>query len=349
MAFPRLTQIALLASLCAGSLTPAAARAQVVPFGVTPFHEEPLGSPVEDPVALRALAGMTAPASCDGGLALATFPCRGIDLQAFVSLDTLLADSVAPGTPPSPSGSALWGFASRNDGREYAFFGASKGAAVVDVTDPARPVTVGSVPGLASPWREVKVYQFFNAAKGRYDAYGYVVSEAPGSGLQILDLTDLPRSVKLAATSAAIARAHTVYLANVDYATGVGNVPGVRPVLYIEGSNLAGLLAFDISNPVEPQLVGTLFNTYAHDIWAGVLRGDRARVCPSGSDPCEIVVNWAADAIRIFDFSIKENPMQISRLIYPGLGYAHSGWISQDGNYLFSMDEMDERKSLAKK
>jgi choice-of-anchor B domain-containing protein len=317
----------------------------ILPSGAAPLHEEPLGDPIPDPAAQKALARMTGPVSCESGMALATFACRDIDLQGFVSLDALLSDSVAPGTPPNPSGSALWGFASRNDGREYAVFGASKGTAVVDVTDPARPVVVGSVPGLSSPWRELKVYQFFNPAKNRFDAYAYVVSEAPGSGLQILDLTDLPRSVKLAATSSAIARAHTVYLANVDYSTGVGNVPGVPPVLYVDGSNVAGLLAFDISNPTDPQLLGTLFNSYAHDIWAGVLRGERARACPSGSDPCEIVVNWAGDAIRILDFSNKSNPMLISRLIYLGLGYAHSGWISKDGNYLFSMDELDERNT----
>src|SRR5207249_11225341 len=129
--------------------------------------------------------------------------------------------------------------------REYAVFGTSKGTAVVDVTDPPRPVVVGSVAGLVSPWREVKIYQFANPKTGRYEAYAYVVSEAPGSGLQILDLTDLPRSVRLAATSTAIARAHTVFLANVDYATGIPNLPDIPPVLYVEGSNVAGLLAFD--------------------------------------------------------------------------------------------------------
>jgi choice-of-anchor B domain-containing protein len=311
--------------------------------GLFPLHEEPLGTPIADPAAQKALEAMTGPSPCDQGMALGTFPCRGIDLEGYVSLTAMLADTSPPGTPPNPSGSALWGFQSLNDGREYAVFGTSKGAAVVDVTDPARPVVVGSVAGLPSPWREVKIYQFFNPAKERYDAYAYVVSEALGSGLQILDLTGLPGRVRLAATSTAIERAHTVYLANVDYATGVPDVPDLPPVLYVEGSNVAGLLAFDLSDPKAPSLLGTYFNSYAHDIWAGVLRGSRAAVCPSGSDPCEIVVNWAGDAIRVLDFSIKSSPAQISRLIYPGLGYAHSGWISEDGNFLFSMDELDER------
>src|SRR6185369_4098719 len=228
----RLLRYALLSALSAAALPPAAARAMASP-GVRPLHEEPFGDPIPDAAAMKVLAAMTGPAPCDGGAALATFACHDIDLESFVSLDALLADSFAPGTPPNPSGSALWGFASRNDGREYAVFGASKGTSVVDVTDPARPVFVGSVPGPASPWREVKVYQFFNAEKSRYDAYAYVVSEAPASGLQVLDLSDLPRSVKLAAVSTAISSAHTVYLANVDFATGVGNVPDVPPVLYV--------------------------------------------------------------------------------------------------------------------
>jgi len=312
-----------------------------------PLHEEPLGTPIDDPYAQRALAAMTAPAACQGGMALGTFACRGIDLESYVSLNAMLADTYPPGSLPDPNGSALWGFQSKNDGREYALFGTTKGTAVVDVTDPARPVAVGSVVGLTSPWREVKIYQVFNPAKQRYDAYAYVVSEAVGSGLQILDLSGLPSSVRLLATSKAFERAHTVYLANVDYSTGAANVPDLPPVLYVEGSNVAGLLAFDISDPAAPSLSGEFFNSYAHDIWAGVLRGARASVCPSGSDPCEIVVNWAGDAIRILDFSNKNNPMLISRLQYLGLGYAHSGWISKDGNYLFCMDELDERNTGA--
>ena len=331
----RIRLLILSTLLSAGTLT--------AQSGVLPRHEEPFSEPIQDLAAQKVLAELTAPAACVDGRAAGTFACRAVTLQTFVSLNAMLPASTPPGTPPEPSGSALWGFADRNDGREYAVFGLSKGTAVVDVTDPSQPAVVGSVAGLTSPWRELKVYQFFNPAQKRYNAYAYVVSEAPGSALQILDLTDLPRSVKLAATSTVIQRAHTVYLANVNYSTGESNAPGLSPILYVEGSNVAGLLAFDISDPVNPVLLGSYFNSYAHDIWAGVLRGERARVCPSGSDPCEIVVNWAGDAIRILDFSIKGNPMLISRLIYPGLAYAHSGWISRDGNFLFSMDESDER------
>src|SRR5262249_2863726 len=90
---------------------------------VRPFHEEPLGEILQDPIAQAALASMPAPATCQDGTALGAFPCRGIDLESYVSLDRMLADTVLPGTAPDPAGSALWGFQSKNDGREYAAFG----------------------------------------------------------------------------------------------------------------------------------------------------------------------------------------------------------------------------------
>ena len=75
-----------------------------------------LGDILQDPYAQRALASMAAPASCQDGMALGTFPCRGIDLESFVSLDKMLADTVLPGTAPDPAGSALSGFQSRTTG-----------------------------------------------------------------------------------------------------------------------------------------------------------------------------------------------------------------------------------------
>ena len=61
----------------------------------------------------------------------------------------------------------------------------SNATAIIDVTDPQNPREVGSVPGNPSLWREVKVYQFFDAAAGAHRAYAYITTEAPGSGLQV--------------------------------------------------------------------------------------------------------------------------------------------------------------------
>lgn len=306
-----------------------------------PAHEVPYGDLVGDPRAAQALVELAGPAPCEDGLAAGYFPCRGIDLEAYVSLAAMRLGAT--------SGSNLWGFASGNDGREYAVFGLNNGTAVVDVTDPAHPVVVGSIQGPDSLWREVKVYQVWSSARRTYDAYAYVVSEGPTAGLQILDLSELPRAVSLAATARLFDTAHTVALAHVDPATGIWDGEGFPPVLYLDGARnpVAGIAALDLSDPLSPSLLGTYTRSYGHDVWTGVFSGTRASSCHPAHDPCDVVVNWAGDAIRILDWTDKKDPQVIGELTYPDLAYAHSGWISPDRDFLFSMDEYDERETHA--
>ena len=305
---------------------------------ISPQHGEPggiyTGEIHDDPVAAAALASLRGPSACTGGSAVGgVFACQGVDLQSFVPLADLV--------PESRSASNLWGFVDLDDRREYAVIGLNNGTAVVEVTDPMHPRVVGSVPGRVSVWREVKVYQPWNAAKQQHDAYAYVVTEAADAGLQVIDLSKLPASISLLSTFTGFKTAHTVFIANVDPASGAPNVPDVQPVLYIEGSDL-GFLSLDITRPEAPLISGRLLNSYVHDVWAGVFRGDRARACGGGRETCEVVVDWGGDAVRIVDFTTKENPVVLAAFRYPDLGYAHSGWISRDGRYLFSFDELDE-------
>jgi choice-of-anchor B domain-containing protein len=305
----------------------------------SPKHEVPggeagayAGDLAFDPDALSRLTALAGPASCTGGFA-AGFACQNVDLESFVGLSDLV--------PDSRSVSNLWGFVDLDDHREYAVVGVNNGTSVVDVTEPARPRVVGSVPGPVSVWREVKVYQVWNETRRQHDAYAYVVSEAHGAGLQILDLSNLPASVSLVDTFRGFDTAHTLFVANVDPASGVPNVPDVAPVLYIEGSN-EGFLALDISRPEMPRISGRLINSYVHDIWAGVFRGDRTRTCAPGHPTCELVVDFGGDAVRMVDFTVKSDPIVLSAFRYDEIGYAHSGWISRDGRYMFAFDEGDE-------
>ncbi|HMA17877.1 MAG TPA: choice-of-anchor B family protein [Thermoanaerobaculia bacterium] len=306
---------------------------------LSPAHEEPGGGGVyvgdlaADVRALAALSALSGPAPCVGGRAADTFACQNVDLESFVALDDLI--------PGARSGSNLWGFVDLDDRREYAVMGVNNGTAVVEVTDAAHPRVVGSVPGPLSVWREVKVYQVWNAARQQHDAYAYVVSEAPTAGLQILDLSDLPLSVSLAGTFRGFDTAHTIFLANVDPSSGSPALPGVAPVLYIEGSN-EGFLSLDVSRPTAPSITGRLVDSYVHDIWAGVFRGSRAGPCASGHETCEVVADFGGDAVRLIDFTTKSDPVVLSALRYDELGYAHSGWTSRDGRFLFAFDEGDE-------
>ena len=293
---------------------------------------------------LAALAGTASaaepagPGPCLAGVSLGVYPCDGVDLLAFLNLADL--------RPDAARGSSLWGFADRDDGREYALIGLNTGTTVVDLTDPIRPRVVSSIAGPSSSWREVKVYQRFDAEAGRYRALAYVTAEAE-YGVQILDLTDLPDRVVELPPYTGISTAHTLFLANVDNGTGSANVPGVPPVLYINGSGGCGLVALGLADPANPAFLACHDVTYAHDIYATVLSGERARrQCAPGHDPCEVVFNFAGDVpgpdLRVIDFTDKSNPVEIGSLDYPRHGYAHSGFGTADDRFLFLQDEFDE-------
>jgi choice-of-anchor B domain-containing protein len=156
--------------------------------------------------------------------------------------------------------SACWGYRAPN-GREYAILGCGTGTAFVEITDTTNIVERDYLPGLTSGWREMKVYS----------NYAYIVSEATGSGLQIVNLQYLPDSVQLVATYfyAGYTRTHSIsqsgpYL----YLNGGNNTSG--------GSDPGGITALDLTvNPQAPVRRGSWSNQYVHDcrvrndtIWA---------------------------------------------------------------------------------
>ncbi len=272
---------------------------------------------------------------CVGGMA-GSYPCNGIDLYSRVPL------SAFAGSPASAAN--LWGYVDLDDNREYAIIGLSNGTGVVDVTDPASPVVVGTVPGLSSDWREVKVYQFQNTTTLKWDAYAYVTTEAPGAGIQIIDLTNLPASVSLAGTWTGISTAHTALISNVDWGTSVANNPSFPPHLYVNGSNLGGFRIVSLANPTSLTAVGAFTGTYTHDIYTHVFTDARASQCAPGHNPCEVAFGFmGSSGLKTVDVTSKSAPVLLSTFTYPQLGYTHSGWISPSDQYLMLHDETDEQ------
>lgn len=276
-----------------------------------------------------------AASSCSGGFA-GEYPCQGIDFMSRVPLSSFT------GSPLSASN--LWGYVDLDDNREYAIIGLRNGTGVVDVTDPANPVIVGHIAGVSSQWREVKVYQFWNASAIRWDAYAYVTTEGSGGGIQIIDLSQLPASVSLATTWTGISTSHTDLISNIDFSTNVGNNPNFPPILYISGSNKGGLRFVSLANPTSLTEIGFWTGTYSHDTYAHVFTDARANQCAPGHNPCEVVFSFAGTpGLKIIDVTDKSAPVTLSTLTYAQLGYTHSGWISSDGNYIFLHDELDEQ------
>jgi len=246
------------------------------------------------------------------------------------------------GNPASASN--LWGYVDLDDDREYAIIGLRNGTGVVDITDPVNPVIVGHIAGVSSQWREVKVYQFWNASASRWDAYAYITTEGSGGGIQIIDLTQLPASVSLANTWTGVSTSHTDHVSNINYSTNVSNNPNFPPILYLSGSNKGGLRFVSLANPTNLTEIGFWTGTYSHDTYAHVFTDARANQCAPGHNPCEVVFSFAGTSgLKIIDVTNKSAPVTLSTFTYPQLGYTHSGWISSDGNYIYLHDELDEQ------
>ena len=76
--------------------------------------------------------------------------------------------------------SACWSYV-HSDGREYVVINALKGASIVRLTDPERPVEVAFIPLPETFWHEVKQYR----------NYVYIVTDGDFNGHHALEIVDM--------------------------------------------------------------------------------------------------------------------------------------------------------------
>ncbi|MDE0979856.1 MAG: choice-of-anchor B family protein, partial [Flavobacteriales bacterium] len=112
-------------------------------------------------------------------------------------------------------------------------------------------------------------------------------------------------------------------------------------MLYVVGSNLAsgGLVAFDISDPASPVLVGDYGEAgYTHDAHAVVYNGpDTEHVGKS------VVFGANANKMAIVDATDPTDMTSLSVSNYSDLSYTHQCWLTEDHRYLVLGDELDEQ------
>jgi choice-of-anchor B domain-containing protein len=290
---------------------------------------------VDDSPAPALQATAVAPAACVQGSA-GQFPCRNVDFQAQIALAQFSTRPV--------SAANVWGFVDQNDGREYAVVGLNNGTAVVDVTDPANPREVGTVPGNTSSWREVKIYQEFHAPTNRFRAFAYVTTEASGAGLQVIALGGLPNAVSLTTTLADTGSQHTDYVSNIDYATNMA-LPGRQAFLWLAGSNVGGgsWRVYSLANAAQPQFIRQAPGAgYVHDATSLLITDARTSQCAPGHDPCEVYVDFNENSVDLWDVTDKAAPVRLSSTTYSDVSYTHSGWPTADQRNIFVHDELEE-------
>jgi choice-of-anchor B domain-containing protein len=199
------------------------------------------------------------------------------------------------------------------NGHEYALVGASKGLAIVEVTNPDAPVKLVQLPGPDNLWKEIKTYKH----------YAYVTSEG-GQGVQIVDLSKLPApnpNFKFYTGDGAIAgELSSIHALHIDTTAGY---------LYAFGSGLfsGGAVVLDLKDPYNPVYAGH-FNDlgYIHDGW---------------SDNDTLYAGHIyAGTFSIVNMKDKTQPVVLGIQRTPN-AFTHNVWMSKDRTTIFATDEVD--------
>ena len=247
------------------------------------------------------------------------YPCMNVELLDVEPLEALGGGE---------NGNDCWGWADPVTGRELALFGRSNGLGIIDVTDPTDMVYFANVATATSSslWRDVKVYM----------DHAYIVSEAPGHGMQVVDLQallDLPLDQITEVTPVAhytgFGNAHNIALnEETGFAYGVGT-----------NTYNGGLHIVSLEDPANPVLAGAFDGYYSHDVQSVMYHGPDAAY--AGHD---IVLCFNGQSgFAIVDAEDKADVELLSTLSYDQLGYTHQGWLSEDHRFCYLNDELDEQ------
>ncbi|HHG84313.1 MAG TPA: choice-of-anchor B family protein [Bacteroidetes bacterium] len=204
----------------------------------------------------------------------------------------------------------IWGWADTL-GNEYAIMGTLEWTYFIDITIPSSPIVRDSVKGGYNQCihRDYKTYQQYCYA---------VADEGNTSTLQVIDMSYLPDSVHVVYDSSQFfVRAHNIFI----------DEPAGR--LYAVGtdSENQGAIILDIAtDPAKPALLASHnLSAYTHDLY---VRNDTA------------YMNNGNVGLAIVDFTSLSSPVTIAQYAgYPGAGYNHSSWLTDDGTHLVTCDE----------
>jgi choice-of-anchor B domain-containing protein len=269
------------------------------------------------------------------------FTCNNLSLLAHVPLADL---------PNNPStASDTWGHVDLNNRQEHAIIGLRSGVSVVDVTAPTAPIIIGSISGLSSTWRYIEVYQYFDTSTLRWQAYAYVTTEA-NEGLTIIDLNDLENGISVINRQTTDRSAHNIYISNVDYGLNIAIAGPVPAVHILDSNNFGG--AFRSYSLADPEVLGATYtntsstrNDYTHDAASITISDARAQTdcVQANSTDCLVIVDFNEDSLRLWDHTDENQATELGSSSYPNSEYTHSGWWSEDKQYVIVHDELDEQ------
>lgn len=246
--------------------------------------------------------------------------------------------------------SDIWGWTSPASGHEYAIVGHNSGMAFVRVTDPRNPEFLGTIPTvntetLRNFWWDVKTY----------NGYAYFVSEVPGTGVGIVDLSRLDGLA--AAPAGTLLEADARYQGNgyvaahnisINEDTGFAYLTGVTKDHAMDpGFIEEGMVILDLNgDPLAPTEAGQVLGRDTHDAQIVTYHGPDAE---HAGKEIAFVFNGEDLTVGIYDLSVKQvinvstdGSITISETGYAGASFTHQGWLTEDHAFLLVGDEEDE-------
>ncbi len=247
------------------------------------------------------------------------FECDGYDLMGYVSLDEMNAES----------GNDSWGWTDTTTGKEYALMGLDNGTAIVDISISTAPLYLGKIPTATEPssWRDIKVY----------NDHVFIVSEAPGHGMQVFDLKQLrgldsKQNFTADYVYTGYGQAHNIAInteTGYAYTAGAGVAGNGRPGF--------GIHALNIADPTSPVLELQFSDFgYTHDAQIINYKGPDSDYFGK-----EIYVGSNETKVVFVDVTDKSDPKLISEFFYDD-EYTHQAWLTEDHTYALLGDELDE-------
>ena len=298
----------------------------------------------------RALRALLTPLLVMAALPLlplrAQTPCTNGDAGGFACDNVSLMARIPVGETGPLRTAALndiWGWTDPTTDREYALVGTRSGTVFVDVTTPTAPLVLGKLLTNGFPastansiWRDIKTY----------DHYAFIVSEAPGHGMQVFDLArlrglsaDANRDFTADALYTGAGKAHNIAI---DDVSGFAYLLGANQSGY--QCNGGGLHIVDIRDPLQPTFAGCFDSDgYTHDAQCLIYDGPDADY--TGHQLCITSQGSFANNnhIGFVDVTDKANPVLINTATYSSPAYTHQSWLTEDRRHLMVDDEIDEQ------
>lgn len=209
----------------------------------------------------------------------------------------------------------IWGYSSA--GSEYALVGTRSGVNILDVTDPANPMDLGTATGPTSTWRDIKTNSH----------YAYVTNET-GSGLLIIDLSNLPTPItssdwhywepNITELGGTLSDCHNIFIDE----NGYGYLAGCN-------RNSGGVIYLDLfSDPLgdgSPVYIDHGPNTYAHDVYV--------------SNDIMYTSDIYEGKFTMYDVSNKSVTLFLGDQLTPS-NFTHNTWPNGAEDVLFTTDEV---------